>query len=121
MSVKERLSALHHSKMHYLLSKMDTVADAHDRPRFSKGLYIWFYIVKYSRALKFENVCQADGGVAGGAGVAVARQGNARAQNQPGLFHLHTRSLLLTYQVSFTYCSRASRERARSKSTRQGF
>ena len=61
-------------------------------------------------------ILQADGGVAGGAGAAV------------GLFYLHTRSLLLTYQVSFTgrrwchrwrrSCSRASRERTRSKSSR---
>ncbi len=31
MQAIERLSTLHHSKMHYILSKMDTVADAHDR------------------------------------------------------------------------------------------
>ena len=31
MNAVERLSTQHHSKMHYLLSKMDTVADAHDR------------------------------------------------------------------------------------------
>ena len=31
MKAVERLSTLHHAKMHYILSKMDTVADAHDR------------------------------------------------------------------------------------------
>lgn len=31
MKAVERLSTLHHSKMHYVLSKMDTVTDAHDR------------------------------------------------------------------------------------------
>lgn len=31
MAAVERLSALHHAKMHYVLSKMDTIADAHDR------------------------------------------------------------------------------------------
>mmetsp|Transcript_42297 Transcript_42297/g.62183 ORF Transcript_42297/g.62183 Transcript_42297/m.62183 type:complete len:476 (+) Transcript_42297:158-1585(+) len=31
MKAVERLSTMHHSKMHYVLSKMDTVADAHDR------------------------------------------------------------------------------------------
>jgi hypothetical protein len=31
MKAVERISTLHHAKMHYVLSKMDTVADAHDR------------------------------------------------------------------------------------------